>query len=233
MHRAGDDKAWICTVFGIITFLVSLGFDLTLRYVLKIHRDNESWVFWKWILSVLSVLVLIAAGNFAFMNYLGNSLSLSNFASALLSTFLVGIFPVFFVGYLKIGRANRHHQKAAQTIKKTTDQQQVVSIGNGNKEELRLNSQQIWFVEAMQNYVVVNFRDEQQQWQQKIIRSTLTAVESQLFESSIQRSHRSFLVNRAKIKDVEGNAQGLKLTLDGLENRKIPVSRKYIAIFQA
>jgi DNA-binding LytR/AlgR family response regulator len=32
--------------------------------------------------------------------------------------------------------------------------------------------------------------------------------------------------------DVEGNAQGLKLTLEDLDNRKVPVSRKYISEFQ-
>ncbi len=233
MHRAGSDKAWICTVFGIITFLVSFSFDLFLRYILKIHRDNDDWVFWKWIVSVLSVLVLIAAGNFAFMNYLGDSFNLAGFVQALLSTFLVGFFPVFFVGYFKIGRANRINQKAAQAVKiPESPEPVIVALGTDSKEKLQLPAEQIWFVEAMQNYVVVHYK-QHEEWQQKIIRSTLSGVEAQLDQSSVKRSHRSFLVNRAKIKEVEGNAQGLKLTLDGLDHRKIPVSRKYISLFQA
>ena len=232
MHNAGEDKAWICTVFGIITFSVSLIYDLFLRYVLRVHRDIDNWVFWKWMVSVLSVLVLIAAGNFAFMNYLGDSFTFSRFVSALISTFLVGIFPVFFLGYYKIGQASKNNQKAAQTIRvDAADGQRTVAIGSGNKEQLQLEEQQIWFVEAMQNYVVVHYKQDNQ-WLQKIIRSTLSGVEAQLDNSSVLRSHRSFLVNRTKIQAVEGNAQGLKLTLQGLEDRKIPVSRKYIGVFQ-
>jgi DNA-binding LytR/AlgR family response regulator len=178
-------------------------------------------------------LLLIAIANFAFMNFLGSSLSFSNFISAIVATFLVGFFPVFFAGYVKIGRASRINQKAAQSVNTgISDHHRLVSLGSDSKDQLQLSLQQIWFVEAMQNYVVVHYKDEHQQWQQKIIRSTLSNVEQTLDQSSVIRSHRSFLVNRAKIMDVEGNAQGLKLTLEDLDNRKVPVSRKYISEFQ-
>ncbi len=234
MNQAGDAKAYLCFMFGLITFVTSFSFDLLLRYVLRIHRDNETWVFWKWMVTVLIILILIAIGNYLFMWKLsGSALTFTGFSAALISTFLVGIFPVFYIGFLNSRRATLKNQQVAGTIKLhfngATGAQ--VQWQTEAQDRLELAADEILFVEAMQNYVVVNYI-QGNEVQQKIVRSTLSAVEIKLKESSVQRSHRSFLVNRTKIARVEGNAQGLRLTLDGLDDKHVPVSRRYIPYFQ-
>ena len=61
-------------------------------------------------------------------------------------------------------------------------------------------------------------------------RVTLSSFEIQLKEvSSLVRCHRSYMVNLNKVKNISGNAQGLKLELIN-HSEIIPVSRKYIPI---
>ena len=61
-------------------------------------------------------------------------------------------------------------------------------------------------------------------------RIQLSEFETQLKEaSSLVRCHRSYMVNLKKVKNVSGNAQGLKLELIN-QSEIIPVSRKYIPI---
>ena len=61
-------------------------------------------------------------------------------------------------------------------------------------------------------------------------RVTLLSFEIQLKEVfSLVRCHRSYMVNLNKVKNISGNAQGLKLELIN-HSEIIPVSRKYIPI---
>ena len=49
--------------------------------------------------------------------------------------------------------------------------------------------------------------------------------------SSLKRCHRSHLVNLKKVKNISGNAQGLKLELIN-QSEMVPVSRNYIPIIK-
>ncbi len=234
MSMAGEKKAYYCFMFGLITFVISFAYELIIRYVLGIHRDNDQWVFWKWILSVMGILALIAIGNYLFvMVEFGLKLTLRGFTQVLTSTILVGFFPVFFIGFMSTRKSTRRHRDLANDISldqvAPVEPQTVTLIGQA--DSISLSIDQIRIIEAMQNYVQIQFREDSG-LQNKILRSTLSAMEDQVKGTGILKCHRSFLVNRHHIQKIEGNAQGLRLTLAGLEDRKIPVSRKYIQVFR-
>jgi DNA-binding LytR/AlgR family response regulator len=65
--------------------------------------------------------------------------------------------------------------------------------------------------------------------QHRLIRNTLVNAESMMraFFPPLIRCHRSYIVNLDQIKNVDGNAQGLVITLKPC-SEKVPVSRKYI-----
>ena len=67
MNNAGELKGYYSFMFGLITMVVSFSYDLFIRYVLKLHRDTENWVLWKWVLHALITLVLIATANYLYM----------------------------------------------------------------------------------------------------------------------------------------------------------------------
>ena len=233
MYQAGAFKAWYCFMFGLITFIVSFGSDLFIRFVLKLHRDSEDWVFWKWMISVMVVVLLIAISNFLFMWWQSrNDFSLQAFLGMLGATCLIGIFPVFFTGMLKSRQAYKKNQLLADSLNTRLGSKNPVNLSDWNKSKsYDLDPADILYIEAMQNYVVIHYLADDRK-EQKIIRNTLAAIENQLQETQVERTHRSYLVNRNRINSISGNAQGLKLQLEGLDQKEIPVSRKYLKYFQ-
>lgn len=232
LWEAGKQKAWYCFMFGVITFVVSFGADLLMRYPLKLHRDDESWVFWKWMVSVMFTLVAIATANYLFMwSQERATLSFGAFSTMLTATLLVGVFPVFFSGLMNSRRIERSNKRLAQEIRHNFDSTKPMLPGGTSQVDFEIDPSKLLYVEAMQNYVVVHYRENDLN-QQKIIRSTLSGIEEKLQGTSIERTHRSFLINKNRIAGVSGNAQGLKLRVQGVDDKYIPVSRKYLAQFR-
>ena len=232
LWEAGDKKAWYCFMFGLITFGVSFGADLLMRYLLKLHRDDESWVFWKWMVSVMVTLIAIATANYLFMwSQERVTLSFGGFSTMLTATVLVGAFPVFFSGLMNSRRIERSNKRLAQEIRHNFDSTKPIATGGTGQVDFEIDPSELLYVEAMQNYVVVHYHENGLN-KQKIIRSTLSGIEEKLQGTSIERTHRSFLINRERIAGVSGNAQGLKLRVHGVEDKYIPVSRKYLAQFR-
>lgn len=235
LHEAGSDVYYYCLVFGVISFIVAIMFDITSVYVLGLRRDHPNWTLWKWVVSIIVMVLLIAAANFTYISYaFVGSFDPSRFGFILYITAVVGIFPVFIFGTLRTIKSLKANQQLAQTIhpKSTEEISSMVDLPIlKSKATLKIDTQSILFIEAMQNYVSV-FYTEEDQVKKEVIRNTLTAIEKAIATPSIVRCHRSYLVNKDKIDHVEGNAQGLQLYLSGNDNKAVPVSRKYIPIFK-
>ena len=96
--------------------------------------------------------------------------------------------------------------------------------GDNQKEELQLNTDDLYFISSADNYVNVQFR-EAGVLKSILLRSTLKKMEEQLANHpAFLRCHRMYLVTLKLVKTASGNAQGLKLHLSSLEE-PIPVSR--------
>jgi DNA-binding LytR/AlgR family response regulator len=84
---------------------------------------------------------------------------------------------------------------------------------------VRLKLKEILFVEALENYVSVNTRDEKY-----TIHFTMRGIEQQLPSSLFERIHRSYLVNKSVIRSITENS--LTIAIGG--NTKIlPVGKSY------
>lgn len=79
---------------------------------------------------------------------------------------------------------------------------------------------------AVGNYIDM-FTLHNDQIKKTTYRVTLSSFENQLASSCLKRCHRSYLVNKKKVTNISGNAQGLKLELKD-QTEEIPVSRKYM-----
>ena len=82
------------------------------------------------------------------------------------------------------------------------------------------------FASAEGNYCTLFFL-ENQQLQRKLLRLNMKNLEGQ-FQAypSVIRCHRSYLINKEKIRQMKGNARSLILKLEGYQG-EIPVSRAY------
>ena len=110
-------------------------------------------------------------------------------------------------------------EDAAPTLKLT---------GENQGDVLEIDADSVLAVQALDNYVNV-FYEQKGRLQTAMLRNTLTNIADQAATvPDLYRSHRGWLVNTKRVIRVDGNAQGLKLTVEHLPN-KVPVSRSNIA----
>ncbi|MFT3704979.1 MAG: LytTR family DNA-binding domain-containing protein [Agriterribacter sp.] len=112
-----------------------------------------------------------------------------------------------------------------------TTQAMLLFTGENQSDKLELNCNSLLAVQALDNYVNI-FWENNERLQIVMLRNTLTNIADQAADVPwIYRSHRGWLVNTKRVKQVDGNAQGLKLTID-LMQQQVPVSRSNIARYR-
>jgi len=232
-HEPRLGAALFTAIFGLITFTTIVLFDLFTAYVLKLKKDTDKWTLGKWIVETIVLIFFISIGNYFFVVYLvDQTFSLGGFTSMIVSTFILGIFPMVFSGLLIQINAIKQNQKQAESlvIERAEEVQGIKSIRliGQNDQYVEFSLQELLFIEARSNYVSLTL-NRKGNITEESLRSTLKNIESQLSEIGTIRCHRSFLVNPDRVISVTGNAQGLRLTLEGLSDLEIPVSRSYIA----
>lgn len=249
--------------FGAVTFFCVLSFESLLRYVLKLQTDLPSWTLWRWLLAAISMVTWIAVGNFLLLVIIYPEwFQWDMFVGTLRATFMVGITPIIVSGFLIQARSTKAHQREADIVNNTTSDTSPPPAAHANValksvvkteqplsssseeitfdiaagESLRLKTDEIVMIEAMQNYLSVFHTTAEQDNHEPIVRTlvrcTLSNAEKQLINSTVMRCHRSYMVNLKQVHHVSGNAQGLKLSLHALPEQMVPVSRRYIVTFK-
>jgi DNA-binding LytR/AlgR family response regulator len=110
--------------------------------------------------------------------------------------------------------------------------QQFTFSSETGSDQLTLQPQDFLFATAADNYVELHYL-EKGLAKKSLIRNTLTRLEELVkADAQIVRCHRAYLVNLAQVKHFTGNAQGLKLELNGT-SEFIPVSRKMVPAIKA
>ena len=235
MDELGSKLYLYTAYFGLVTFVVIVLFESALVYVLKLKRDDESWTFWKWLVSVLVLIGCIAIANYFLQCFLFNSFEFywRRLRETISTTYMIGLFPTFFFGALNLQNKKLKNQAVAsayQPDKNLADTNETYLKIEKDGKDIRITHSEILFIEAMQNYVSIHFVNEN--GLQKIVqRIPISNIEKDLDSNLIIRCHRSFIVNKSRIITITGNAQGLKLSLEDTDSQ-IPVSRKYISLFK-
>lgn len=108
---------------------------------------------------------------------------------------------------------------------------EIKLVAENGKDSVRFAAGSLLYISADENYVTVHTKADK--LSEVLLRSSLTRVERQLHEyrPGFFRCHRAYIVNADKIRKVSGNAQGLKLTLEGAAV-SIPVARRYVEEFR-
>ena len=84
---------------------------------------------------------------------------------------------------------------------------------------VKLNMKDITYIEALENYVILNTRDKKY-----TIHFTMKGIESQLPPDNFLRVHRSFIVNKRQIKTINENNLQIMLN-DNLIN--LPIGKTF------
>ncbi|MGK0314085.1 MAG: hypothetical protein ACI86M_000295, partial [Saprospiraceae bacterium] len=62
--------AWTHAIlFGIITFLTGISYEIMLKYVLKIKKEGKSYTFVKWMTQVIGLLLFISLFNYLYLAF--------------------------------------------------------------------------------------------------------------------------------------------------------------------
>ena len=237
MNQYKGNAFLVCVGFGAITIGVSLLYDVLVEKVLKLNRYDSTWTLLRWIIYMFVLLFFISIGNYWFNTTLSpDPINMYAFLMMVIYTGSVGMFPIVFSGLVIQLKANQKNQKQAAELQTHIPVQQIhhetIQLFSNNKSQnFAAHVDDIFYLEAMQNYVSVCFQKDGQ-LQKELLRNTIKDIEAQLENTPLMRCHRSFLVNPDLIEKVEGNAQGLRLQLKNLAAVEIPVSRKYIPILR-
>ena len=123
--------------------------------------------------------------------------------------------PVTYPRFLKaINKVKENNEKGEDVTKSTSE----IFIKN-NSSLVRVKYEDILWIEALENYVVVNtFKDKY------TIHFTMKAISDKMPSDKFVRVHRSFIVNLSKIKVIEDNSVVIK-TESG--SKVIPIGKSY------
>ena len=92
---------------------------------------------------------------------------------------------------------------------------------------LTLKTNDLIFLEAYDNYVVIHYESEEKT-KTYLIRNTLKQFEKDLAEFPLLRCHRSFMINMNHVKMMKREKGIVQLLMDNQGQNTIPVSRTYI-----
>jgi len=183
------------------------------------------------------ILIVIAIFISIYSNYVNSiPFGLDSYWLILSRTFVLGILPITFITFFDYYLKVKFNLDLASNILKNKkeflkDSKEVTHqiLTDLKNETFSFSENDFIYAIADGNYTDISYLDENT-LKKVTYRVTLSSFETQLKEvSSIVRCHRSYMVNLKKVKNISGNAQGLKLELIK-QSEIIPVSRKYIPI---
>jgi hypothetical protein len=223
-------------LFGLVTFVASASLQVGLPRVMPRLFDEARWKSWKELLFVLVILLFTAAGNYWLMQALyGQQYGERSFWGVLIITAQVGIFPLAFIITMKQALLYRRFSAEAAQVNNRLDPPEpqavlpqspptIVLQGEGQNERLELSADALLFITSSDNYVQVVW-ETATGMRSQLVRCPLKSMEAQLAsDPRFFRCHRMCLVNLGRVAAVSGNAQGLRLHLQGTDTT-IPVSR--------
>ena len=123
--------------------------------------------------------------------------------------------PVQYARFIKgVKRARERFEKKENPVKQSTE----IFIKN-NGSLVRIKYDDILWIEALENYVVLNTFKEKY-----TIHFTMKAISDKMPADRFMRIHRSFIVNFSKIKMIEDNSVYLKTSAG---TKIVPIGKSY------
>ena len=238
LHLNTDgNKVFHMSFFGCITTFVLLVFLFVFPLLLPNLFSDKNWKLGYQMILNMSIIIVIAVFNSIYSNYM-NSIPFGwdSYWLILSRTFVLGILPISFITFVDYYQKVKYSLDLATNILKNKKEILKDSKEITHQISTDLKNETFSFSENDFNYAIAdtNYTDiyilDENTLKKVTYRVTLSSFETQLKESSsLKRCHRSHLVNLKKVKDISGNAQGLKLELIN-QSEMVPVSRKYIPI---
>lgn len=129
-------------------------------------------------------------------------------------------------------RASESEPQVEEISQSVIPDDRIILTGT-TREQVEVLASSILFLTSESNYVKVLYLDTDNKVKSKLIRQTMSNIESQLNAyPHIIRCHRAFIVNLQHVMHASSLPSGLQLTLDAT-TLTVPVSKTYISLVKA
>jgi LytTr DNA-binding domain len=231
-------------VFGLVTFGCIFVSNFILNFFFPQIFSEEKWTTGKQIINMGAIVILVGLVNYLLSPLLFDTkLTWKKVFYFQGIAIAVGLIPiVMYTLYVQNHWLHQFKKEAATLQKKLEEKRGIehpalqhpptVSTSNDiitfesehQTEKKTIPASQLYYIEAASNYIKIFFL-QKDKLTYSIVRMTMKkATEAVNPYAVFFRCHRAYIVNLDKIEQVEGNAQGYKIKLQGTEDR-IPVSR--------
>lgn len=212
--------------YGLTTFIIAVINILIFSAIVKPEKEKNWKVLNEIVLYVIHFLTISLAIHFLTAYVMEEELSFTGILSSIFSTTLIGLLPV---SLHIINEQRKLFKKYYQLAVSMSDEGSDRKI-EPSKELITFEAQsypvsELLYFESDRNYINIFLTGGRT----LKIRLTIKEMENLLaMHPGFIRCHRAYIVNTDKIINVEGNAQGLRLFLQGATSF-VPVSRSYIS----
>ncbi|MFN3528905.1 MAG: LytR/AlgR family response regulator transcription factor [Bacteroidia bacterium] len=216
--------------YGLVCFGIMVVTNIIVVRLFPRYFLENSWTTGKQIVLTMFTIGLIGWGNALYTSYaFGLKLPGKSILHFELITLAIGIFPVSASYIFNQLLLQRRYQTGAiqlnqQFKPRALSEERLVLRGENQDEELQLSSQELYYLQAAENYVEIHYLLDKEH-KKILMRGSMRSFESQLAaQDHFLRCHKSFIVNKNRVVGFSGNAQGYRLQLLHLD-AEIPVSR--------
>lgn len=237
IDRAGQHLPIIALGYGLCCTAVMSLLNVVLPQVFPGYFSEERWTLGRelsWSVANIAGIGMINALYSAAVGF--GAFNLSHLIRFELYTLAVGVFPVGLGIVLNQRRLQSRYERESKQItgwlnpsgaspdETTPESNRLVLHAENGKDQLELGRDTLLYLKAADNYVEIYFLDRGSV-QRHLLRNSLKNIVHAIRQyTEFHRCHKSYLVNLNKVSAVSGNAQGLRLHLEG-GPAKIPVSR--------
>lgn len=233
------EESYLIAGYGLVTFLTILLCDYISTNFLSHIFNEEKWKVYNQMLYALVILFLLGITNYIYAYLIGAFPgTIIGFLKVQLYVLLSCIVPVTLVVLWRQNHLlKKNLQEAKQlsselparetipvAVQKSAIPEQIAFAGENKNDTISVSADNLVCIISRENYIEIVWHDKSK-IRKSLLRSTLTSAEKSIScVNHFFRSHRSYIVNLKKVTAVDGNAQGYRLTVDGLEET-VPVAR--------
>ena len=234
-----ESKMAIVFGYGVVSFLVLLINTILLKQLFPSFFREEKWTIWKQMLFLLWIIFSIGLANSIYTT-LFFSFQIPEWKLILKFQFItlaVGIIPILAITIISQNHYLRKNLQEAKQLNFEDSRHESAKnrtfqiIADNGKDHFTDLLDNLLFIQAEGNYIFIYYL-QNEVLKKAMLRNTLSDTEKQLSElESIMKTHRAYLANLEKVKQISGNSQGLRLQFTETE-MEVPVSRSFVPAFK-
>jgi len=214
---------------AVATLSIIIYYALSLYWFNK-KRDNRWTVLHESVDLFLALMIGLLMCYFYFAIIFDYSISIAGMTSFLIRAASVSLLPVvgIFAYLYSEYRDLKRSSISFSSDQKEDQRQQTITLKGSNKGELiKVTGEDLLYVKAEDNYVILHLSNEADGLQRHMIRSTMKQIMDQLSSGAFYQCHRSYIINKDRIVNLTGNKNDTKVDI-ALVSKKIPVSRNKV-----